>query len=263
MKELVEAFYSRLRAPLVGNFFLGVLILNWNHFYLLLFSSKEASQRVSEFEQQFNVLTFALLPIVFALVFSLAQPFLSLFGAWTAYWPTHWKRLLQLRSDTDFEDRKQELELHRRKRIGEIEEQLIGQAERDQTVAEIEDDEARQKLQEQIDELRKNANTIQPATVTPSTKEPDWIKTLSPIALQILRQAARGGGEIAVQNLLSGKSIHVGGLSFGIPNEPRELAKAEAGISSLEKHALIRAQNADRSNFKLTEKGYDVADQLN
>lgn len=256
MKELLDAFNARIKAPLLGNYVLGVFIINWKAFLTLFLSDGWIENRITAFESQISIGGFLWLPLFFAVAASFLQPFAALAGAWIAFWPAHKRRLLQLKSDSAFENTKLRTVIERRRLERELEVELIGQAQRDKEISDLSDDRVRENLQNQIDELRNRgtANGSAPKKVAP--------QKLSQTGLEMLEHAARGGGKIKVQRYLNGTSVRAGNQTTDPSSKLGSSAPAEGALRELERHSLIRSETEDRSSFVLTEKGYSVAAEM-
>jgi predicted nucleotide-binding protein len=89
------------------------------------------------------------------------------------------------------------------------------------------------------------------------------LSVLSREAQTLLTQAAAdSSGEIARFVLGAGVSIQTNGKSFGEPHDARTLAVWESAIDELERERLIKAEGSEREYFKLTRRGYEIADAV-
>lgn len=261
MKEFFEALNSRIRGPLLGNFLIALLLINWKSLAILFFGAGEIETRIENFEAGISLSAFLFLPMMLAVLISFIQPLLALAGAFISYWPMHRKRMLQLRSDSDFEDAKQKKEIERKKMLGELEEELIEKAKRDIQVGEIEDNERRLKLQREIDDLRSNKADINSDKTFDDNV--DWAGELPDKAKEMLLAAVGDGkGEIMRLTTLSGTSFSAGPFQYQNIHSGRELAELEEAIDSLVTHELIRDIGYKGEIFRVTSKGYSVADEL-
>lgn len=178
-----------------------------------------------------------------------------------AYWPLHWKRMLQLRSDSAFEDVRQKLEIERKRKLGLLEEELIEKAKRDIEVGEIEDEERRIQLQKEIDQLRETETNNELETQVRSDIE--WEQVLTVKAREILLAATQGEkGYIHVLKTLSGVVVEAGSFRAENVMEGRELAELEEAISELSTNELIRDVGYKGEVFRVTTRGYQVADTI-
>ena len=261
MKEFFEALNSRIRAPLLGNFLIALLLINWKSLSILLFGTEKIEARIENFEAEISLGAFLIWPMILAVLISFIQPLLALAGAFISYWPLHWKRMLQLRSDSDFEDAKQKKEIERKKMLGELEEELIEKAKRDIEVDAIEDNERRLKLQREIDELR--ADSADNNSDKTFDDRVDWVGELPGKAKKMLLAAVGDErGEIMRIRTLSGTSYTAGAFQSQNIGPGRELADFEGAIESLVTHELIRDIGYEGEIFRVTSKGYSVADEL-
>jgi hypothetical protein len=99
IRDLIEAFHQRLRAPVFGYTLLALMLINWKAFFYLFFAESDAAIRISFFTMNTSAWTLIALPLVFGIGSALLAPWVQL---WTAYWaanPTVKKRLTVLAAD--------------------------------------------------------------------------------------------------------------------------------------------------------------------
>lgn len=86
--------------------------------------------------------------------------------------------------------------------------------------------------------------------------------SLSDEAKELLKEASlNGNGEINIIDFEGGSLIYTNGKSFG-ENDGRELAKWYRGLAELEEKGLISTNDSNHKYFKLTYKGYNLADSI-
>ena len=80
----------------------------------------------------------------------------------------------------------------------------------------------------------------------------------------LLREAALDrSGTIMRLNMLNGLTLQSNGKTFGSEKrDPRVEASLEAAMSELENEGLLQAASYKREIFKVTARGYEVADTL-
>jgi hypothetical protein len=80
----------------------------------------------------------------------------------------------------------------------------------------------------------------------------------------LLKEAAKdNAGSIMRVNLISGLIVQTNGKNFGSDKRnPRLDASLEAALTSLENEGLVEAGNYKREVFRVTAKGYRVADMI-
>lgn len=80
LKEVVDAFSTRVRSPVVGSVALAFLLYNWANFAVLFFGAGDLDARITEFKAAVGfpeLLISALLGVAFAI----ALPWINLLGA--------------------------------------------------------------------------------------------------------------------------------------------------------------------------------------
>jgi hypothetical protein len=87
---------------------------------------------------------------------------------------------------------------------------------------------------------------------------------LSENACQLLKEMSFDPiGQLLAVALLGGYQVQTNGKSFGSgKNDGREMAEINAAIEELEDYDLIRPTNYERNIFKITNKGYKIADKI-
>jgi hypothetical protein len=260
VKEIFDVLGARLRTPILGNFLLAVALLNWRAFFQLFFGDQNVDLKIEQFDESTSTVSLLWLPLLLGLIFSVLQPLIALLGSFIAYWPVHQKRLLQLKSDTGYDDQKQESELHRKRRLALVEEELIAKAKRDEEVASIDDNNLRLSLQRELDDLRQKELT---SSVESGLKRTDWEYTLSPFSKELIVEAATSkNGEIIKMKTLGGTTFQAGSFSTETMQGGPELANYEFAIGELMLNGLIRDIGTNGEIFRLTKIGYDAAEIL-
>lgn len=162
LKEIFESVSARIRSPFFGYFLFSWAILNWKSWFFLLFSSAQIAERFAFFDDNTSPASLFWLPLVVGFALAIGSPWVRWFFVRAAQHPTTQKNLVQVDAESKILERKAERAAARASLKSVEEESLIAEAERDQKILAIEDKDARQKLQAQIDELRKRMN--EPAT---------------------------------------------------------------------------------------------------
>ena len=99
--------------------------------------------------------------------------------------------------------------------------------------------------------------------ITITTPKETSKEILSEEAKELLLEAAKDrNGYILHLKYMGGESIQTHGKQFVETDDPREIAKWESALDVLEANDLIRAQGYKRESFKITDKGYKLADLL-
>jgi hypothetical protein len=77
MKEIIEAFATRVKSPVFGYLFISWFGFNWEKILLLLFSKESLDKRIEVFKNAFNYDDFLLYPLGMAILFSILYPWIN------------------------------------------------------------------------------------------------------------------------------------------------------------------------------------------
>lgn len=91
---------------------------------------------------------------------------------------------------------------------------------------------------------------------------PAVIPTLSREASELLKTAVAAGGDIMVIAFLGGSAVQTGGRNFVESGNPRSRAIWEGAVGELEQQGFIQSSDPKRQVFRVTRKGYDMADLI-
>lgn len=99
IRELVEAFTSRVRSPVFGSIIVAFLVWNWQRIFVLVFTSGDIGARLELFTESLWALKFGLpinivFPIMLGLVYFVVSPWLNLVAAHLVAKPTNRRRKL-------------------------------------------------------------------------------------------------------------------------------------------------------------------------
>jgi len=86
--------------------------------------------------------------------------------------------------------------------------------------------------------------------------------SLSGDAQQLLVAAKDGSGHILYIRHLGGAAIQAANKNFVDPQNDREEARWKAALDELREHRLVEAAGTKGETFRMTKKGYEVADEI-
>jgi len=158
MREVIEAFSSRIRSPLYGYFLISVIALNWKALFYLFFANEKVTHRIVYFEEHTSFATLLGYPLLFAALFTILYPWLNYAFLYLCRKPTELRNTVQAQSDHNLIIRKQEMEEVRSRLLKVRENDLIDRVKRNELLNEIKDTEARDKLSEDIEKLRQGSD---------------------------------------------------------------------------------------------------------
>lgn len=157
MKEILEAFGTRIRSPFFGYFSLSFFSLNWKAILILTMSNKSVNDRINEFEQMTSVGSLLWYPIALAILISITYPWVQYVFLLLASKPTNLKNILQSKSEHILLSKKKEFEQERLQLLSIQEEAVINQVKRDKIVEEIEDEDIKDNVKKKLESLREES----------------------------------------------------------------------------------------------------------
>ena len=111
-------------------------------------------------------------------------------------------------------------------------------------------------LRSQVADLETLAVSSRAARTEPMSAQ------LSSDAQQLLVAAKNGGGHILHIRYLGGATIQAAGRNFINPPGDRQEARWKAALDELREHRLVEAAGAKGETFRMTKRGYEVADEI-
>lgn len=179
MKEIFEAFYNRLRSPVFGYFILAFVGFNWKELFYLCFSNDFVINRFEYFDKNTDTFTLPWYPIFFGVIGAIAYPWISYVFIWIGQVPSELRQDIQLTSDSKMLTRKKQLEEERNELLKAKEIELIRRAKSDEEIKSLPDNEIRNQLEKEIDELRTKLSdkNLQPDQVLNNQKLSELINT--------------------------------------------------------------------------------------
>ena len=163
MREILEALGNRVRSPLFGYFVLAFVFINWRALLLLWLADENIEMRIDLFDLSTDYLSLLVYPALFATFCAAIYPWINLFFLRIAHKPAINKNSLQINTDHERLMQQTKLETLRNNMFAKKEEGLIEQAKRDQEIRSIEDAQLREKLENEVDSLRKERDELKRA----------------------------------------------------------------------------------------------------
>jgi hypothetical protein len=160
VKEFFEAFTNRVSSPLFGYFVFSVFAINWKAITLLLFSKTAISLRIALFDETTSSYSLIILPLLIAISAAVIYPWINLLFLHISKAPTYRRNVLQAKSEHELLTTKIKLEKIRNQLLTIKEDELIDRAQRDEKLGKIDDVALRHKLENEIEMLRKEKDSI-------------------------------------------------------------------------------------------------------
>jgi hypothetical protein len=154
MKEIFDAFNSRLKSPVFGYFIMAFLVINWKVLFYLFASDSTIEDRFTYFDVHTNTFSLLFQPLIIGICGAIFYPWISLLFIWLVRRPIELRQLIHLTSQNKLLIKEKEFEETRGKLLATKEKELIERVKRDEEIKSLPDDRLRKDLQKQIEDLR-------------------------------------------------------------------------------------------------------------
>lgn len=242
MKDLIDAINTRVKEPYWGFFLLSFLAFNWRGLFLLCFATGAAQERINLFDSQTTMWSLVVCPISTALIIVLLTPWLKVcFGKITRI-PYEILNTQELNREHKYISEKTKLEDSRAQAIANKEIKLIEKARRDEDIESINNQNVKENLKREIEEVR--------AEITPIEKE-------------ILKAASLDqNGQIIRRAVIGNRFIQAGDTVFG-QNDSNIFLKYDHALKTLVMKKFIQEVGDRADMFSITKKGWELISNLN
>lgn len=259
MKEVVEAVHSRVKSPYFGYSILAFFALNWRGLFLLIVTNGDPQDRLAAFDAETSAYSLVLFPLLIGAAVAASTHWLRYFFGFISQWPL--EKLANI--DLEAEHRKTiyqtKLEQSRVDLVEVKEKELIARAKRDEEVAEIEDDDAKEKLMAQLESLRKERDNLSQQIIEQHSLESLSKDSISTAANELLVAASKEEAGTIIRSRSAGHNAIEAGLhSFGGQSQ-REFSKYDAALDELLIGGFIKESGSKGDFFELTHTGWQVA----
>lgn len=243
MKDIIEEIDSRIKSPFFGYFLFSSVAINWEQLFYLIVHNGTVSERIDHFNNGSDLWSLVLFPLILASAYSIFYPWLQFVFMFLSKKPTELQNSLQAQSENNLLIEKQELEKSRTELLKEAEQELIERAKRDAKLNEIEDEAVREKLQTEIDSLRKERDDIRGSMDKSSKVSP---ATLTEDQEEIIRLITSVGGSINEYDIIKSSKF--------------DKVKTEYYLEDLENNGYLKKDwDADRDYYyDLTTKSKKI-----
>lgn len=242
MKDLFDAINTRVKEPYWGFFLLSFLAFNWRGLFLLFLASGTAQDRIALFDLQTNLWSLLVCPISMSLLIILITAWLKVcFGKITRI-PYEILNTQELNREHKYISEKTKLEDSRAQAIANKEIKLIEKARRDEDIESINNQNVKENLKREIEEVR--------AEITPIEKE-------------ILQAASLDqNGQIIRRAVIGSRFIQAGDTVFG-QNDSNLFLKYDHALKTLIMKNFIQEVGDRADMFSITTKGWNLISYLN
>lgn len=252
MGDVLEAVSARIKAPYFGYAVLAFIGLNWRAIFMLVMTDGSAIERLEMFDKYSSIASLFVAPLVAGAVVAASGEWVRFAFEWVARNPGQWMEMHHLQAEHKKAILKIELDKLRDERFTRREEELIARAQRDEKVKEIANDEVKQQLQSELEELRREKERMS-VTHTHSS-------FISSAAHQLLREAEQSDGRIFRGVDEFGQFINSGDLMVIKNLGPRDYSRHDAALRELEDGGFVVQE--DENVYDVTEKGWQCLEFL-
>ena len=183
MKEVLEAFTNRLKSPVFGYFILALIALNWKVIFYLFASDTSVTDRFNYFDINTNTQSLLVKPVIISIIGAILYPWINLLFIWIIKMPIEYRQIIHISSKNKILIKEQEFEEVRAKLLATKEKELISRAKRDKEIKSFQDDDLRDELQKQIEDLRNQVDDKeQNVNASKSTTGPDLVEIYMELA---------------------------------------------------------------------------------
>lgn len=154
VKDIYEAWGARIKSNVFGSIAIAFILVNWKVLYFLVFADVRVETKFSYFDVNTDWVSLYFLPFLIGLLLAVGLPFINDLAHRIISDPIS---RVRARDDEYAHERlkkKNIFMLERNQAIKIQENFLIERAQRDQEIEKIDDEEAREHLKEQIEEVR-------------------------------------------------------------------------------------------------------------
>lgn len=242
MKDLLDAINTRVKEPYWGFFLLSFIAFNWRGLFLLCFATGTAQEKLDLFDSETTFTSLIILPIITALIVLLITPWLKVCFGKIMRIPYEILNTQELNREHKYISEKTKLEDSRAQAIANKEIKLIEKARRDEDIESINNQNVKENLKREIEEVR--------AEITPIEKE-------------ILQAASLDqNGQIIRRAVIGNRFIQAGDTVFG-QNDSNLFLKYDHALKTLLMKNFIQEVGNRADMFSITTKGWDLISNLN
>lgn len=242
LKEAVDAWLQRVRAPILGYSLLAALAINWKPLWALLFADIDVFSKFLYFDLRTDYCTLIVLPLVIGVLTALLTPWIAFAGAYLVRLPARLQVELQ-------EDARHGAVIRKIKREAEEEaareNALIERAKRDAAAGDV-DPEAAQALKRARAEVENNQEVTTPS--------------LSNLDASVIRFMGLQSGAVSPAKM----DLKLARVAFEpvLPDATPQRIKVELQAALERLRKLDLTHHDGLGNWSLTSQGYAEYDRL-
>lgn len=157
IKEIIVAYFQRIRTPVLGSIILVFVAVNWKAIYFVLFAEVSPELKFIHWDEHTDQNSLYFIPAWIGAGIAIGGPFLSLFSSYLVAWPVNEARLLTQESAHKISLQK----ANHQQQIGEYKEALLASKVRQQFELEkIDDEKAKKEVLEELDNIGESEVSI-------------------------------------------------------------------------------------------------------
>lgn len=262
MKEVIDAVNSRIKTPYFGYAALALFALNWRGIFLLVMTRGTPQERLAAFDGVTSHYTLVVFPLLVGAFVAASKHWIQYAFGLISRKPAGLIENLRLEAEHNKTIRQTELENSRSNLFAVKEKELIERAKRDEEVAGLGDEEAKEKLTAQLENLRRERDQLSEKLQSQVSVGKPTAYNLSRQAFEILKAASENKkGTILKSQSIGNRTIHAGNQSFGSEGS-RDFALYDDALGELVAYGLIKGLGEKGEIFELTHKGWQAADAI-
>lgn len=262
MKDIWDAVSARVKTPYFGYAVLAFIALNWRGLFLLSVTSGTPQDRLWAFDDVTSHYTLFLFPLLIGTIVAFITPWLQFAFGFLSRKPLGMIDDLNLQAEHKKIITQTELEQLRASFFADREKELIARAKRDEEVASIEDNEAKERLAAQLQELRSERDHLSDQLKNQTSfGSPSFFAVTKEGKELIVAAAQDKNGTIIRARTIGSKEIQAGRRSFG-GADSRDYARYDSALDGLLGNGLVKSVGNKGEIFELTHSGWQLAEGL-
>ncbi len=184
MNEIFEAFATRIKSPLFGYTVFALFIINWKSLIYVIASKETIIERFVYFDSNTSYYSLLVWPLLIAICGAIIYPWINYIFLLACKKPTELRNNIQASSEHVLLVQKQDFEEMRAALLADKERELIERAKRDEQIEEIENEDTKEGVKEEIKKLRKERDELanKPSSNETNLSQLELAKSLKQLA---------------------------------------------------------------------------------
>lgn len=262
MKDILEAFSSRMKSPYYGYLVLAFFALNWRGIFLLIATEGKPAIRLAAFDSVTSIGTLLIYPILVGFLVASTSHWVVYFFAIISRLPIQKMDVMALDEEHSKLIRQHDLEKKRDEIFAQRENEIIERAKRDAEVSKIDDEDIKNKVSSELQGLRtqKDIQNVNPKILADGKMI--FPERLTSEEKSIIKSASKHQMGIVIKSKnISKPYVQAGDVKFGIESR-RDYVVYSAAVDDLySKGYLIDVDGAGQA-FELSRDGWALSENF-